>query len=98
MVSQVSSSADQPLSDRRSTSSPSSASRLRDAYGSPLVDEMLSMLYSHPQLYVDIACNDWSPPRKSSTTIFDVWLRRGLESESCSVLIRWFGLRRSKSR
>src|SRR5688500_16998252 len=33
-------------------------------YGSPLVDEMISMLFSHPQLYVDVAGNDWSLPRK----------------------------------
>jgi Amidohydrolase len=33
-------------------------------YGSPLVDEMISMLFSHPQLYVDVAGNDWSRPRK----------------------------------
>ena len=32
-------------------------------YGSPLVDEMIAMLFSHPNLYVDIACNDWSNPR-----------------------------------
>jgi uncharacterized protein len=25
---------------------------------------MLSMLYSHPQLYVDVAGNDWSLPRR----------------------------------
>jgi predicted TIM-barrel fold metal-dependent hydrolase len=32
-------------------------------YGSPLVDEMVSVLYSHPQVYVDIAGNYWSQPR-----------------------------------
>jgi uncharacterized protein len=32
-------------------------------YGSPLVDEMIAMLFSHPNLYVDIACNDWFNPR-----------------------------------
>jgi uncharacterized protein len=32
-------------------------------YGSPLVDEMIAMLFSHPNLYVDIACNDWYNPR-----------------------------------
>jgi hypothetical protein len=32
-------------------------------YGSPLVDEMIAMLFSHPNLYVDIACNDWHNPR-----------------------------------
>jgi predicted TIM-barrel fold metal-dependent hydrolase len=32
-------------------------------YGSPLVDEMIAMLFSHPNLYVDISCNDWLNPR-----------------------------------
>jgi predicted TIM-barrel fold metal-dependent hydrolase len=44
-------------------------------YGSPLVDEMMSMLHSHPQLYVDVACNDWSLPRKE----FHGHLRRLME-------------------
>ena len=33
-------------------------------YASPFVDEMIAMLYSHPQLYVDIAQNDWGFPRQ----------------------------------
>ena len=33
-------------------------------YGSPFVDEMLAMLYSHPQLYVDVAQNNWGFPRE----------------------------------
>jgi len=45
-------------------------------YGSPLVDEMLSMLFSHPQLYVDVACNDWGLPRKE----FHNHLRRLVEA------------------
>ena len=45
-------------------------------YGSPLVDEMLAMLYSYPQLYVDVACNDWSLPRKE----FHNHLRRLVEA------------------
>lgn len=32
-------------------------------YASPLVDEMIAMLFSHPQLYVDVAANDWGFPR-----------------------------------
>ncbi len=44
--------------------------------GSPLVDEMISMLYTHPQLYVDIAGNDWSLPRKE----FYRFLRRLVEA------------------
>ena len=32
-------------------------------YGSPLVDEMISMMFTHPNLYVDVACNNWSFPR-----------------------------------
>lgn len=44
-------------------------------YGSPLVDEMMSMLYSHPQLYVDVAGNNWTLPRKE----FHSHLRRLVE-------------------
>jgi predicted TIM-barrel fold metal-dependent hydrolase len=32
-------------------------------YGSPLVDEMIAMLFTYPNLYVDVACNDWLSPR-----------------------------------
>ncbi len=32
-------------------------------YGSPLVDEMIAVLFSHPQVYVDISGNDWAQPR-----------------------------------
>ena len=33
-------------------------------FASPLVDEMIALLFSHPQVYVDIACNNWSFPRE----------------------------------
>ncbi len=32
-------------------------------YGSPLVDEMISMLFTHPNLYVDVSANVWNMPR-----------------------------------
>ena len=32
-------------------------------YGSPLVDEMIALMDAHPQVYVDIAGNDWQYPR-----------------------------------
>lgn len=32
-------------------------------YGSPFVDEMISLMYSHPQVYVDVAQNNWGFPR-----------------------------------
>ena len=32
-------------------------------YGSPLVEETIALLYSHPNVYVDIAQNDWGFPR-----------------------------------
>ncbi|RYZ98018.1 MAG: amidohydrolase, partial [Moraxellaceae bacterium] len=32
-------------------------------YGSPLVDEMIAMMFTHPNLYVDVSCNNWSFPR-----------------------------------
>ena len=33
-------------------------------YGSPLVEDMIALLYSHPQVYVDIAQNNWGFPRQ----------------------------------
>jgi predicted TIM-barrel fold metal-dependent hydrolase len=32
-------------------------------YGSPLLDEMLAVLFTHPQVYVDIGGNQWGYPR-----------------------------------
>lgn len=32
-------------------------------YASPLVDEMIAMMFTHPNLYVDVSCNDWGFPR-----------------------------------
>lgn len=32
-------------------------------YASPLVDEMIAMMFSYPNLYVDISCNNWGFPR-----------------------------------
>ena len=32
-------------------------------YASPLVDEMIAMMFTHPNLYVDVSCNDWVFPR-----------------------------------
>ena len=45
-------------------------------YGSPLVDEMIAMMFSHPNLYVDISCNNWLSPRKQ----FYDHLRRMVEA------------------
>ena len=33
-------------------------------YGSPLVEDMILMLVAHPQLYVDVAGNNWMLPRR----------------------------------
>jgi predicted TIM-barrel fold metal-dependent hydrolase len=32
-------------------------------YGSPLVEETIALLYAHPNVYVDVAQNNWSLPR-----------------------------------
>ena len=32
-------------------------------YGSPMVEQMIAMLFTYPNLYVDVACNDWLMPR-----------------------------------
>jgi predicted TIM-barrel fold metal-dependent hydrolase len=33
-------------------------------YGSPLVDEMIALMYTYPQIYVDIGSNVWHYPRE----------------------------------
>ena len=32
-------------------------------YGSPLIDEMIAMMFTYPNLYVDVSCNNWGFPR-----------------------------------
>lgn len=32
-------------------------------YGSPFLDEMIAMMFAYPNLYVDVACNNWAFPR-----------------------------------
>jgi uncharacterized protein len=32
-------------------------------YGSPMVEQMIAMMFTYPNLYVDVACNDWLMPR-----------------------------------
>jgi predicted TIM-barrel fold metal-dependent hydrolase len=32
-------------------------------FGSPFVDDMIALMYSYPQVYVDVAQNDWGFPR-----------------------------------
>ena len=45
-------------------------------YGSPFADDMIALLYSYPQVYVDVAQNDWGFPRK----YFHAQLRRLVEA------------------
>ena len=33
-------------------------------YGSPFVDDMIALMFSYPQVYVDVAQNDWGFPRE----------------------------------
>jgi hypothetical protein len=33
-------------------------------FGSPFVDEMIALMYSHPQVFIDVAQNNWGFPRE----------------------------------
>jgi predicted TIM-barrel fold metal-dependent hydrolase len=48
-------------------------------YGSPFVDEMIAMMFSHSNLYVDIACNNWGFPRKQFYDHFRRMIDAGFE-------------------
>jgi predicted TIM-barrel fold metal-dependent hydrolase len=47
--------------------------------GSPMIDEMIAMLRTYPQLYVDIACNVWSFPRKDFYSLLGRLVDAGYE-------------------
>jgi uncharacterized protein len=45
-------------------------------YGSRFLDDMIALLYSYPQVYVDVAGDDWESPRRQ----FHSQLRRLVEA------------------
>ncbi len=48
-------------------------------YGSPLVDEMIAMMFTHPNLYIDISCNNWAFPRAQFHDALKRFVDAGLE-------------------
>jgi uncharacterized protein len=44
--------------------------------GWPMIDQMIALMWAHPQVYVDIAVIDWAIPRKE----FHAYLRRIVEA------------------
>lgn len=44
--------------------------------GWPMIDQMIGLLYAHPQVYVDVGVIDWTQPRKE----FHGYLRRLVEA------------------
>jgi uncharacterized protein len=48
-------------------------------YGSPLVDEMIAMMFTYPNLYVDVSCNNWAFPRAQFYDALRQMVDAGLE-------------------
>jgi predicted TIM-barrel fold metal-dependent hydrolase len=48
-------------------------------YASPLVDEMIAMMFTYPNLYVDVACNNWAFPRAQFHDALKRMVDAGLE-------------------
>ncbi|MCC8363765.1 amidohydrolase [Lysobacter sp. A6] len=48
-------------------------------YGSPLVDEMIAMMFAYPNLYVDVACNNWAFPRAQFHEALERMVDAGME-------------------
>jgi hypothetical protein len=44
--------------------------------GWPMIDQMIGLMYAHPQVYVDLGVIDWTQPRKE----FHAYLRRLVEA------------------
>ena len=51
--------------------------------GWPMSDQMVALLYAHPQVYVDVAVIDWAIPRKE----FHQYLRRLVEAGFCKRIM-----------
>ena len=48
-------------------------------YGSPFVDQMIAMMFTYPNLYVDVSCNNWSFPRAQFHDALKRMVDAGLE-------------------
>jgi hypothetical protein len=60
--------------------------------GFPMIDEMLTTLYTYPQLHVDIAVLTYTqPPLRSFTAFCDELWKPSSSSVSCGAPIRWCG-------
>lgn len=60
--------------------------------GWPMIDDLLAVLWTHPQVYVDVGIIVYALPPLNSIVFSDVSLSQGLKNESCSALTRWCGL------
>jgi len=48
-------------------------------YASPLVEEMIAMMFTHPNLYIDVSCNNWAFPRAQFHDALRRFVDAGLE-------------------
>lgn len=48
-------------------------------YGSPFVDEMIAMMFTYPNLYIDVSCNNWAFPRAQFHSALKRFIDAGLE-------------------
>lgn len=48
-------------------------------YASPLVEEMLAMMFTYPNLYVDVSCNNWALPRAQFYDALQRMIHAGFE-------------------
>lgn len=48
-------------------------------YGSPLIEDTIALLYSHPQVYVDISQNNWGFPKKHFYRQLEMLMDAGFE-------------------
>ena len=48
-------------------------------YGSPLVDEMIAMMFTHPNVYIDVSCNNWAFPRAQFHAALERFVNAGME-------------------
>ena len=59
--------------------------------GWPMSDQMVALLYAHPQVYVDVAVIDWAIRAENSISTCAASWRLDLARGSCSAPTKWSG-------
>ena len=59
--------------------------------GWPMIDDLLAVLWTHPQVYVDVGAISFACREKNFINTCNGLLKRGLVNGLCLARIKWYG-------